>query len=343
MRFGLIFGGRSFEHEISIVSAIVLKNTLKSPKEFIFIDEEGLFYHILEKNMRADYFSKGEYKKANQLFLGKHGFFYKSMFSKKRLEVDVILDVIHGKDGEDGKLAGMFEFFDIPFIGPKIDACTLSFNKLYTKAYADLVGVKTLPYKTLYLGEDISKQSFPIILKPSRLGSSIGISVVKNEEELAYALDVGFEFDDTILIEKYQENIKEYNLAGTKIAGEFVFSTAEEPKKKGFYNFEQKYLDFKQDSKRSKAEISAKLELAMKEAFAKIYSRVFEGSLIRCDFFELDGELYLNEINPVPGSMAHYLFADFEGILINLAKQARVGKPPKINYAFLNSIQGSKK
>lgn len=344
MKIGVVFGGCSYEHEISIISAVVIKKALSLQKEFIFIDKNKDFFLIPAEKMRAVFFSSGEYKKCVQLFLGKGGFYMKSLFSKKRLEVDVMLDLIHGLDGEDGKLAALFDFFDIKFIGPSLEASNLSFNKLNTKLYASLVGVKTLDFSLWKINEE-NKLDFPlpVILKPLHLGSSIGIGVVKSEDDLAYAKDVAYEFDDELLVEPFLANVKEYNLAGAMVDGKLVFSVIEEPKKRELFDFEQKYLSFKEELKSREADLDEDLKVKMKEAFARLYDPLFKGSLIRCDFFVHGGEVYINEINPVPGSLANYLFTDFSKLILALAKEARLSKKPVIDYAFIHSIKSVKK
>lgn len=345
MTIALVFGGSSYEHEISIVSAIVLSKEITINKKYIFCDANKDFYLIEAKNMQAKYFSSKAYKKATKLYISKGGFLIKSLFSKKSLEVDVFLNLIHGRDGEDGKLAALFDFFDIKYIGPRLEASVLSFNKLLTKSYARALGINTFDFDILHLNEAKKELKFtpPFILKPLRLGSSIGIGVVNTWEDLAYAKDIAFEFDNELLVEPFISGIDEYNLAGTKIKNEFVFSIVEAPNKKDFFDFGQKYLSFNEEHKKQEANISDKLKDKLYKTFARVYNTTFEGAIIRCDFFVFKDELYLNEINPVPGSMAHYLFKDFNAILLELCKEIKSEKKIDIDYAFIHSINNIKK
>lgn len=343
MNFAILFGGNSYEHEISIVSAVVLKKVIKENLKFIFCDEERRFYHILSEKMNSKTFSTKAYKKEKELFIKQGGFFSKAFLKEEKLECECIINLIHGRDGEDGKIAALLEFFGVKFIGPRLEASVLSFNKELTKLYAKNAGVKTLDY-TMLRKEQVSKEKliFPCIIKPARLGSSIGISIVKDEKDLEYAKDVGFELDSDILVEEFKSDIKEYNLAGCMIEDEFVFSIIEEPKKKEFLDFNQKYLSFSGNTELIEANLSEELKEKLKDSFKKIYNPLFKGALIRCDFFVLDNEVYLNEINPNPGSLAHYLFKDFNATLDALAKQISLEKMIKINYNFLHSINGQK-
>ena len=339
MNLIIVFGGSSFEHEISIVSAITLKDKIKKHNlTFVFADKDRDFYLIEKENMKSKYFSTFEYKKAKKLNLVKGGFEYKKLFGSEKIS-GVVLNLIHGRDGEDGKIAGMMQFFGIKCITPNLEASVLSYNKLYTKMYAKEVGVKVLEYK--YITDDsYIPNNFPVIIKPVRLGSSIGVTIAKNIDEYRYGLDVAFEFDDGVIVEEFKEGINEYNLAGC-YAGEFIFSKVEKVKKDEFLSYEDKYLDFSR--KEAKTEkISKELEDKLKENFRKIYNTTFKGSLIRCDFFEINGEIYLNEINPIPGSMANYLFSDFDDVIEKVANSLTFEKRIDIDYSYINKIQMAK-
>lgn len=343
MKIAIVFGSQSFEHEISIVSAIAMKKVLtQNELLYIFIDKNREFYHIPTATIKSNLFSSGEYKKCDKLQLSHNGFTKKGLFSTKALDFDVVLNLTHGGDGEDGVLAGLFKFYNIPFIGPRVEASVVSCNKYLSKGYSQACGVKTINFKYYNKNDKIEVDNFPVIIKPIRLGSSIGVSIVKSQSDLNYALDVAFEFDDEIIIEPFINNVKEYNLAGCKYNGEFKFSIVEEPQKEEFLDFDKKYLDFNRTQQVSKADIEISLEDKLKKSFAKIYNNTFEGSLIRCDFFVVENEVYLNEINPIPGSMSNYLFDDFNNIINSLASDLPKDKYIQINYEYVNKIQSAK-
>ncbi|MBL3520838.1 D-alanine--D-alanine ligase [Arcobacter lanthieri] len=344
MKIAIVFGGLSFEHEISIVSSIAMKDVLKNELAYIFIDKDRDLYEIQASKINSKLFSSGEYKKFDKVFLKKGGFYKISGLFKKEqnIDFDIVLNLSHGGDGEDGILSSVLDFYSIPFIAPRTEACVISSNKFLTKGYASSVDVNTLDYKYFIKNDDIKVDMFPVILKPVKLGSSIGVSIVKNQEELQYALDVAFEFDDAIIIEPFVSGVKEYNLAGTKINGEFIFSIIEEPQKAEFLDFDKKYLDFSRTSKAKDVDLGEKLNNEIKDSFKKLYNTLFEGSIIRCDFFVIDNKVYLNEINSIPGSMANYLFEDFNKIFNDLAKNLPIKKHIPITYEYVNKIQASK-
>jgi len=344
MKVAIVFGGVSFEHEISIVSSIAMKDVLSDELVYIFLDEHRDFYHIPSDVIKSKLFSSGEYKKFDKVSIAKNGFYKKGglLSKEKPLDFDVVLNLSHGGDGEDGILSSVLEFYNIPFIAPRTEACVVSSNKFLTKGYASSVDVKTVDYKYYTKGDTVTVEQFPVILKPVKLGSSIGVSIVKSQDELEYALDVAYEFDNAIIIEPFISGVKEYNLAGTKINGEFKFSIIEEPQKAEFLDFDKKYLDFSRTSKAMEVDLGEELNTKVKEAFERIYNNLFEGSLIRCDFFIVDNEVYLNEINSIPGSMANYLFADFDNTFKALASNLPQRKHIPVTYEYVNKIQATK-
>ncbi len=340
MTFLIIFGGSSFEHEISIVSAITLKEKIKHNNlEFLYVDENRDFYWIKKENMKSKYFSSKNYKNSLKVEIKKNGFYYKQGLLKKekKLKFDVAINLIHGRDGEDGKIPAILEFFNIPTITPNVEACAISYNKVLTKAYAKEIGVNVIDYEIIK--EPHTNFEFPVIVKPARLGSSIGVSIARDQNELNYAFDVAREFDDLIIVEPFIEGIEEYNLAGC-MADEWIFSKLEKVEKKDYLDFEKKYMDFS----RKEIKINQDLDLRDKfiKEFKKIYNKTFQNALIRCDFFYKDGKIYLNEINPIPGSMANYLFDNFENVLERLGKNLKKEKKINIDFAYINKIQSAK-
>ena len=343
MKLTILFGGASFEHEISIVSAITLKEKLSGfDLSFIFCDQDHSFYLIEPSKMKANTFSKGEHKKMPKLSISHGAFIQNTMFSSTEHK-GTLLNLIHGADGEDGTIAALLDFFSIKYIGPRVNASVFSYDKRYTKWLCEAKDIKSVKYEILNSNEHKNISiPYPVIVKPATLGSSIGVSIVRDESEIDYALDVAYEYDKSVLVEPFIEGVKEYNLAGYKANDEMHFSIVEEPQKNEFLDFEKKYMDFSRSEQVLKADISEELELKLKANFEKVYTNLFEGSLIRCDFFVVNGEVLLNEINPIPGSMANYLFQDFKAGIESLASSLPHGKRAKINYDYIHSISSAK-
>ena len=343
MKLTILFGGSSHEHEISIVSAITLKKVLKQTQlQFVFVDAAREFYAVDPSDMTAKHFSSGAYKKDKRLTLKKGGFVVEGRFGSKPYASGTVLNLIHGRDGEDGKIAALFDFFGIPYIGPRLEASALSYSKLTTKFLAASLGIETLPFEVLHRDDPRTIQTpYPFIVKPTHLGSSIGVSIVHSEAELDYALDVAFEFDEEVLIEPFIEGINEYNLAGC-YTDNWELSIIEAPQKEAFLDFEKKYMDFARDAQVQAAQIDTELSEALQNLFQRLYWPLFKGSVIRCDFFVRDGQVYLNEINPIPGSMAHYLFDDFEGTLERMVAHLPSSQEIAIDYQYIHTIHSAK-
>jgi len=343
LKLTILFGGASFEHEISIVSAITIKEKLSDfDLSFIFCDGDHSFYLIDPSKMKATTFSKQEHKKMPLLTLSNGAFIQKTMFSSVEHQ-NVVLNLIHGADGEDGSIAALLDFYSIKYIGPRTNASIFSYDKRYTKWYAQTKDVKYVKYETLRKDEHYNiSLDYPIIVKPASLGSSIGVSIVKDESELDYALDSAFEYDNNVIVEPFLEGVKEYNLAGYMADGKIHFSIVEEPQKEEFLDFEKKYMDFSRSEQVLKADIDDALSAKLQNTFEKVYRGMFEGALIRCDFFVVNGEVFLNEINPIPGSMANYLFSDFQTSIKNLVESLPHSKRIKVSYEYIHSISSAK-
>jgi len=343
LKLTILFGGASFEHEISIVSAITIKEKLSQfDLSFVFCDQDHTFYLIEPSKMKAVTFSKGEHKKMPQLTLSNGAFLQKTMFSSTEHK-NIVLNLIHGGDGEDGTISSLLDFFSIKYIGPRVDASVFSYDKRYTKYLCEARDIKSVKYEVLSASEHKNiKTPYPIIIKPASLGSSIGVSIVRDESELDYALDSAFEYDANVIVEPFLEGVKEYNLAGFMADGKMHFSIVEEPHKEEFLDFEKKYMDFSRSEQVLKADISDELENKLRANFERVYRGLFEGSLIRCDFFVFNNEVLLNEINPIPGSMANYLFEDFAGCIESLVSSLPHGKRAKVNYEYIHSISSAK-
>ncbi len=340
----VIFGGNSYEHEISIISAISLSGILKQELIFIFIDNKREMFLIESKNLKASYFSSLDYKKSSKVVFENKGFLKQGFLKTTSIKCENAINLIHGKDGEDGTITSLLKWFDFKYISPSIEASAISYNKILTKIYAKEINVNILDYEAINKTNTKTKLNFPIIVKPSTLGSSIAINIANNKDELDYFIDIALEYDDKILLEPFILGIKEYNLAGYFNTNEnkFHFSKIEEVKKDKMLDFDTKYLDFAREESIKEADINENLKKEMKEAFSKIYNTMFINSIIRCDFFIYENKVFLNEINSIPGSMANYLFDDFEKAVHNIFSSFKKDKKINIEYSYIENIRKAK-
>lgn len=314
-KIGIIFGGKSTEHNVSVVSGTaIIENLNKEKYEIypIYIDRIGNWF---ETNKPKKILKFGEELETNKKI---------ENICEYLKKLDVIFPILHGIGGEDGSIQGLFELLNIPYIGPKILSSSICMDKAYTKIIFEKAGILQAKYiyikknksKYIYVENDfeekeynideisqkISKKiKFPMFIKPSNSGSSVGIKKAKNIEELKEFIEYASQFDKKILIE---ENIvgKEIECAvlgneeiETSILGEVV--PADE-----FYSFDAKYLN-KESNTIMPARLSKEISQKIQNLAIRAYKATDCKGLARVDFFvrEEEGKIYINEINTLPG------------------------------------------
>ena len=317
---GVIFGGMSTENEVSKISAkSVLENLNKNKYEIyqIYIDKTG------------NWFEYPEMKEIENII-------------KYLKNMDIIFPVLHGLYGEDGTIQGMLELFKIPYVGCNVLASSVGMDKVYTKIIFERAGINQAEYiyvkkyknneEYIYVDknfdeiklniesllDEINKQiEFPVFVKPSNSGSSVGVSKATNNEELKVCIENAEQFDSKILIEKGIDG-KEIECAvlGNSRIGVEVSRPGEILPAEDFYSFNAKY-----ENQNSRTEIPASITLEQQEEIKKLAVKAFKAidgkGLSRVDFFVEDNtnKIYINEINTMPGfteiSMYPKLMEDF--------------------------------
>lgn len=272
----------------------------------------------------------------------------KGVFSKAQtIPFDLVVPAIHGSNGEDGTLQGLLEFLGIPYSGCNVLAAASTMNKDFTKRVVKAIEVPTLPHLVLTkptegsaldqknikmaLVRVLGKNPFPVIVKPCNLGSSIGVTPAQDMADLLAGLLLCFRLDHTVIIEPFVGNLVEYNVAVSKAFGKTTASVIERPiKETEFLDFKGKYLSGDTQGGKMKtgnSEGMASLNRVMNPpelskgsqekirgwAIAAFDALGLAGS-VRIDFLgnEKTGQLWLNEINTIPGSFAYYLWQESE-------------------------------
>lgn len=304
----ILYGGRSVEHGVSVNSARnifeFINRDLYDPLA-IGISRSGQWF--LTPGILKDI----EQGKALGLILDPHrpGFFLLS--SGDRFKADIIFPVLHGTDGEDGSIQGMIKALDMPMVGTGVLGSSISMNKIVAKRLLQEAGVPVNKFMTFtYADKDtmsyqaIAKQLGNVFMvKAASLGSSVGVSKVKDEEEFAKAVEDSFSFDNEVLAEEFIKGREiECAILGNSppeasLPGEVIISA-----KYDFYTFDAKYVD----GDAVKIEVPAKLE---KEQIAEIQKVSLDAfAVLHCeDFARVDlfladsGKVYVNEINTIPG------------------------------------------
>lgn len=332
----VIFGGRSAEHDVSIITAHVpIIDSLLASGEFdvwpVYITKEGKWYADKAMNDIA-FFKQPDYevllagKKQVQLsFDDGLTLVWPGMFAKK-IKIDVVFPAMHGTYGEDGSLMGLLRMAGALFVGCDIFASAVAMDKVLTKQVVAAEGMPVVPY--VWFTRSQWKQAapeiqvrfkelgLPVFVKPVHLGSSIGITKAKTEDELERAIEVAFHYDDKVLVEKSVENLIEITLP---LMGNDDVRPAlpERPlNKTEFFDFNDKYLSGgKKGSSGANSEYSevpAKIGDEMTNHVIGLGVRVYRtlgcSGTARVDFLidAKTGATYVNEINTLPGSLYHH-------------------------------------
>lgn len=335
---GVIFGSRSVEHDVSIVTANQVMRALDSEKYDIvpiYIRRDGGWYSgepLKNLNLYKDENELIKTKGVKSVILSPnvhhHGLIFGKIgrFTSSKIQrLDVIFPVIHGSHGEDGTLQGLFEIADIPYVGCGVLASAVANDKLMTKTVLkqnDIPVVDCLAFSRadwIYNQETILQKisaqlSFPLFVKPITLGSSIGVAKVEDESILASYMDIAFNFDSRVLVETAVSDCLEINcsLLGNS---DIRASVLEQPITwQQFLTYEEKYLSGSEGMKSAEriipAPISQTLTTQIQEYAIKAFRAIEGRGIARIDFLvkQDTSEIYLNEINTLPGSLAFYLW-----------------------------------
>ena len=312
MNIGILFGGRSFEHDISIISANIIYHVLKEKYEvcLMYIDKNGNFCNP----KKIDIIEIAGGKKYKNFSFCKGG-----IKTPKYKKIDTIISTMHGLNGEDGVASVIANLYDIPYVGSNHISSGLLLDKHFTYALLRDFDIKTIDTKHYINNIVYDELKFPLIIKPARLGSSIGISKVLDNNQMIESLTYAFRFDNKIVVQPFIENFKEYNQAAYLYKGEVVVSNVEEVfKSEDILSFDDKYLSSK--VKKNHAFITdAELISKISNITKKIYTNFELSGIVRVDYMVVGDDVIVNEINTTPGSLAYYLFN--EEILSLLEKQ----------------------
>lgn len=318
-RIAIFCGGKSVEHEISLISA---SNVLKAIDLSIFepiliwVDKNGTWHLNAQPNKLLEEFSgkhemsfhsamNNYFKNSDIVTIGKHG---NEVFLKNEnnhLKIDFAFPLIHGFGGEDGKLQGIFEFLGLPYAGSGVLSSALCMNKYLSKKMLASEGINVVPFLKLdhekqMSYQEISKELGPdLIIKPNENGSSVGINIAKNEKDFSAALKEAFKYSEQVLVEKFLATRREIECAmlgneklEASCLGEIqVFHE--------FYSYEAKYID------PNGAKLIIDPDIEKKEEIKSMAKKAFKilgcKGFARVDFLVSSGEIFLNEINTIPG------------------------------------------
>lgn len=313
-KIAVIFGGKSVEHDISIITALqTMRNLASDIKPIpIYIDNKGLWW-TGDQLKDVSWFSgsKKGVKQVSVVF--GEGCFALTKNLRKKIFVDCAVLCCHGCNCEDGTLAGVMEMANIPYTACGVLSSAIGMDKEVSKIMLEANNIYTPEFGAVYKDRPdykkiIKELRFPVIVKPANLGSSVGISVCRNEKELKDALNLAFEFDKKALIERYLEGCREFNCACYSYKGKVVPSKVDEVDKGEIFSFDEKYVESRDKTKKNK--LLPTLRKDIQELAVRVYKKMDCFGVVRVDFLYDEAEdcLYVNEINTIPGSLSFYLF-----------------------------------
>ncbi|MFN0215550.1 MAG: D-alanine--D-alanine ligase family protein [Saprospiraceae bacterium] len=341
---GVFFGGKSVEHEVSVISALQAIGAID--KEIyhvvpVYIAKTGEWYSgdtLLEierykntqellRSASKVHWKAGEDGGAFLLYPERNWW-----QAEKPIRIDVALPVLHGTYGEDGCMQGLFELAGVPYAGCDVLSSACGMDKIVTKGLLKMADIPVIDFTWFYLKEwvrqpaslqnSIKQLGFPLIVKPANLGSSVGIAKAQNAEELETAIATAGSFSQRIIVEKMVEGLREINCS---VVGDYEHaevSVCEEPLRQGaFLSYEDKYLssggsktEGQKGMASTKREIPANLTADLEEKVKYLAKKTFQtlgcAGVSRIDFIldTKDNHLYVNEINTIPGSLSFYLW-----------------------------------
>ena len=387
IKLGVIFGGISVEHEVSIITAIQAMNSIDSKKYDIvpiYISKDGTWYAgamLRDMKIYSDMDLLKRYAKEVVLYKLDGVFVLQNkrgLLKKEVTELDLVLPIMHGTYGEDGNLQGYLETVGIPYCESDTYAAVVGQDKVFMKQIWKESGVPVVKFDWFYdtdynknpeeVIKRLEKLGYPMIVKPARLGSSVGIMVAKNEEELRDAINDAISYDTKILVEEVVENLLEVNIS---VLGNYQKQTVSVIEEVGsgndFLTYEDKYIGGSKGPSKGMASakriiparISSEMEKEVSDIAIKAFKSLNSAGVVRIDFLidKKKEKVYANEINSIPGSLSFYLWdktdKDYQELLddvLNIGIRTYKNKNTKIhsfdtnilsNYSK-NSVKGVK-
>lgn len=359
----VIFGGRSVEHDVSIVTGHQVMDAFPAAYEVvpIYIARDGRWFTGEPLRDLAN-FQNNELTQRNDIQpcllspdTRHHGLIVNPLagrFSKSEVKrIDLVFPALHGSHGEDGSIQGLLEMADIPYVGYATLGSALTNDKAMTKMVLRQAGIPVLDDYSFsrdqwqqqpdaIISAIRDKMAFPLFIKPASLGSSIGIGRADTPERLRASIDIATNFDRKVLVEPAITGGIEINCSVIGFGGSYQASSLEQPISwDDFLSYEDKYLRGSEGMKSAErlipAPINPELSAQIKQTSIGAFKAVDGRGIARIDYLAHtdNDEFYLNEINTMPGSLAFYLWqedgysrADLVEKLVQLALDANAGK-----------------
>lgn len=345
LKIGVIFGGKSVEHEVSVISALDAIRHIDREKYDvvpIYISKEGVWYTgpwlmDIDNYKDIDYLKK----RSKEIVLARVNnevslVATKGIFHRVVDTIDIAFPIVHGEHVEDGVISGVLENLDIPYVGSGVLGAALGQDKVVLKQVLSSVDIPVVDYTYFYdteylmdsdkVIENVEKLGYPVVVKPACLGSSVGISYVRNKNELKKAIEDAINYDKKIVVEKAVENLMEVNIS---VVGNYelqdVSVIEEVTSGHDLLTYDDKYIGGNKKGVKSspskgmvnaKRKIPANLDKKLVQEIEELGKDTFRAlnlsGVCRIDFLidKKKNKVYVNEPNTIPGSLSYYLWTE---------------------------------
>jgi len=375
MRVGVFFGSRTPEHDVSIITGQLIISGLKELGHEVvpvYIGKTGI-WHAGEELGSLEFFKQPDIDSKLKKFegfnldmsqLNKVVLKKQTIFNPKVYEIDLAFPTFQGQNGEDGTIQGIFELLNVPYVGCDVTSSAITMDKVLTKLIYERFNIPTTNFihffvrdwkkrKNEIVNEITSNLTYPLFVKPARLGSSIGIARVDNDKDLEFAIEVALHYDTKVLVEEGVKDLMDITVA---VMGNDDLTTSliqESAYTEGFFSYEDKYIKeggAQLGNAEKKIIIPARLDEKttkdIQEVAKEIYKLIGCSGIARVDFLydKTFKKYYANEVNTLPGTLYHHLWKE-SGIsltellskLLELAEEKHMQKQ-KLNYTFESEI-----
>ena len=354
MNILLVYGGKSCEHDISVITACLAKGYFDGNIISAYLTPENVCYLTPNNLTPKDHKNIDGKQQLCFLFGRKQVAVVQKNRIKKVLNIDVVVNCCHGRSGEDGAIAGLCELANLPCVGCDIVASSVTMDKIVTKQALVYEGLPTLPAVEVHgkFNEDdivnIEKLGYPIAVKPATLGSSIGVTLCHNRAELTEGLETALTYDRRVLCEKGLTDFYELNCAAMRTRNGLETSDVERPfTTHEILTFADKYSSGEKGLKRN-TDVDLDMCKRVQKLTAEIYDKFGLGGVVRIDYLvdNVSGKLFVNEINSVPGSLSYGLWQkkytpkQFGGLLTEQAL-TEFADSEKLNRKYVSKVLDS--
>ncbi len=316
MNILLLYGGNSCEHDISIITAGLSKRHFAGRLYCCYIDTHNGMW-LVDSYLPAVAHKTTKHTKKILLLPNSRGITIVTKRRRQFVPIHCAVNCCHGGMGEGGILSSMVELAQLPLVGSNSNACSIAMDKIHTKnvlrgaqlPVVEGVAVTASEFINSSYTDTVEQLGYPVIAKPATLGSSIGIGVAHNADELASVLTVAFGYDSRVLVEKLCANCIEYNCSVMRVDNQINTSSIDVPLGSSeILSFADKYMTSGKMTHRANCQVDEDIANSIQQLSQQVYHLLDMSGVVRIDYIYHNDNLYINEVNTIPGSLAYGLW-----------------------------------